>query len=71
MKTTKSTNKRVQRINEDFGLYILKIFLILAFVGSIVWVTQTDGPVGMIPTILAIIFGISLVDLYSDNFRNI
>lgn len=66
MKTTKSTNKRVQRINEDFGLYILKIILILAFIGCIVWVTQTDGAVGMIPTILAIIFGISLVDLYTD-----
>lgn len=69
MKTTKSTNKRVQRINEDFGLYILKIILILAFIGCIVWVTQTDGPVGMIPTILAIIFGISLVDLYTDNIQ--
>ena len=65
----KQTNKRVQRINEDFGLYILKIILILAFVGYIVWVTQTDGPVGMIPTILAIIFGISLVDLYTDNIQ--
>lgn len=66
----KTTNKRIQRINEDFGLYILKIILILAFVGCIVWVTQTDGPVGMIPTILAIIFGISLVDIYTDNFEN-
>ena len=65
----KTTNKRIQRINEDFGLYILKIFLILAFIGCIVWVTQTDGPVGMIPTILAIIFGISLVDLYTDNIQ--
>ena len=65
----KTTNKRIQRINEDFGLYILKIILILAFVGYIVWVTQTDGPVGMIPTILAIIFGISLVDLYTDNIQ--
>lgn len=65
----KTTNKRIQRINEDFGLYILKIILILAFIGCIVWVTQTDGPVGMIPTILAIIFGISLVDLYTDNIQ--
>lgn len=65
----KQMNQRVQRINEDFGLYILKIILILAFVGCIVWVTQTDGPVGMIPTILAIIFGISLVDLYTDNIQ--
>ena len=63
----KSTNKRIQRINEEADIYILKIVLLLAFIGCIVWVTVAEGAVAMIPAILAVFIGVSLVDLWTDN----
>lgn len=49
---------------------ITNFLLCIAFWACVAWAAVTDGMVALIPTILAVILGIAIVDYHTDYVRN-
>ena len=67
----KQTNQRVHDPADDVLAFILKALLFFVFICCVAWAASTDGMVALIPVILAIVIGISLVGFCTDYIKNL